>query len=586
MESTQRANPRTFLSAITNPVILLKWPTLAVIVLTTLVHVVGSVDLGLRDLFIRVPLAVLSLSPLFILLWIVHRLSIKSEPLRVTSVLFAYLLGGALRGIILESSLQASGVLASDFTTYRIFAGMTIVTSTCVLVAFTWTMIDRAQVAIHDLQLETKSLAKALEELRVRVDESDKHEAEMIQERISSELMRAIEVGSTSTQANLERLIREVVRPLSQDFARDIRRWEPHSIENLRLTLRSFWAYIDPIKHLKTPVVGIAALVISSVASLFALFEVRDAIEVIVGALLSYLITSYIIFRLFSRWLTHLRPPLRDLVLTLSFLLISIPAVITQRIALADTDNRNIYVVATLVVTPVFGWMIITGTAAIGLSNELTQKLREIRDELRWVIARINLLSWYRKGVISRLLHGPVQNSLQVAVLRLRSADESETTQIINEVFSRVDTSLKELLDPNISGPLELQTLQSIRETWQSIAEISIEVSESFREACENDLAAASIVTDLVQEICSNAIRHGEASRIDISATQGDGSIFVFIRDNGRSVVQLNKTAGLGTQFLDSCSIEWARSSTHEGNVLSLRVPTQHKFELMADKEK
>jgi signal transduction histidine kinase len=576
VKRTGKRDLKDFLRAITDPQLLDRVPLIAITFLTTLVHLISSVDLGFRDLHIRAPLALLSIAPVLALIWLAHRISGSSELIRFTLVPLSYFFGGALRGALLERLLQWSGVLEGEFESFRIFAGMTIVTGTCMVVAYSWSATQKARVTIAELQLETSTLAQALEKLRLSSDRSNRDELERVHERVSQELLQAIRADSADVGSKLETLIYQVVRPLSQDFAREIKNWKSPSTENLRLTFKTFWSSIDPVKHVRTPVVAVTSIIIASIASLFALFDFRNAVEVIVGATLSFLITSYLFFRILGKMYQYVKQPWREVLLTMTLFLIAIPTILIQRIALADTEDPNIYVIPTLAATPLVGWVIIIGTAALGLSKELTEKLAGIRDDLRWAIARINLLTWYQKGVISRMLHGPIQNSIQVAILRMKSADESKSTEIINEVIERIDRSLKDTLDPRKSTALEIQTLQSIAQTWKSVAEISIELSEAGQAALTRDLEASSIVTDLVEEVCSNSIRHGKARAINIKVDAIAGSIDISITDDGSIFIEEERSAGLGMQFLDACSIEWKRSLNQGLNSLYLRVPTSY----------
>jgi hypothetical protein len=574
---------REILRAVTNPNLLSKFPLIAIAVLTVLVHLITSVDLGFRDFELRAPIALISIAPAILLVWIAHKISGNREPLRFLLVPLAYLLGGAIRGALLEWLLREAGVLQVNFANFRIYAGMAIVASTFILVSYTWSTVQQAIADINELQIQTKNLSDALTKVREETEEADREQVAQVQERISSELFTAVQVEPSNMRASLERVVYDVVRPLSLDFATEIRNWQPPSTQSLQLTPRLFWSYLDPVKHIRIPVVGIVSMITAAIASLFALFDLQDAIEVVVGASITLLISSFVVFRIVGRLFRTLKSPLRDVILTISFIVMTIPTIIVQRLALAGNENPNLYVVPTLVITPLFGWVILIGSAALGVSKDLTGQLIQIRNDIRWAIARINLLTWYRRGVISRILHGPVQNSIQVAILRMKSADDDQNVEIAEEVIARIDAAMKEFLDPEISPELELQALDSIEETWRSVAEISIELTEACRAALTDDLPASSIVSDLVQEVCSNAIRHGGAKRIGIKADAYDGSVEIMVLDDGTARGDRVNQTGLGTQFLDACSIEWLREIVDGQNKLSLRVPTSHGHTLTSN---
>jgi signal transduction histidine kinase len=577
----QNSKRLEFLRAITNKSILRPIPVLSIILLTTLVHVIGSADLGYRNLEIRVPLAVISILPLFIFIKLSQLAQRQNEKLYFALVLFSYFLGGIVRGAIIENLLINTGLLQVTDENFRILAGMMIVTTTCLFVSYSWSMIENARTKINELKFEAEALKNALKVLQENSDESKNDDLQVIHEKISKEILTALQDDNSDLSTRLTSVVYKTIRPLSKDFAQDIRRWQPPEFENIQLSFGNFWASIDPLKHLKTPVVGIIALVISALASLVAFFDLRNAIEAISAVTVTLLITTFILFRVASRFFSELKSPLRDVVITLLFIVVSLPAVMAQRLVLADTDNPNIFVVATIVAIPIVGWLILTGSAALALTRSLTQELTAIRDDIQWAVARINLLNWYRKGLISRLLHGPIQNSVQVALLRLKSADENKSSEIISEVIQRIDRALQEILDPQISAKLERQTLEEISETWKGIAEISLRISQSCQEALRFDPATATIVTDLLQEICSNAIRHSEAKKIQILANFSDGAIDLEVMSDSKNTIQVSGEGGLGTQFLNSCSIEWRREIRDEAFQLSLKVPTSYKSRLM-----
>lgn len=559
---------------ITNPRLLSKSPLLIITALTSFVHLTTSVDLGFRDLHIRLPVSILSVTPLFITVWFAHLLGRRSKRTRYLVVPISYFLGGGLRGAFLEFLLRETGVLEEDFRAYRIFAGIAIVSTTCLIVSFTWTRSVEARKRITELQLETSELTLALEALRTRVVSENDVELLKIKDRIRQELLQAIHIDISEVRSSLEKLVNGIIKPLSLEFSREVSQWNPPSKAELDLSFKRFWMSLDPIEHLRTPVIAVVVLVFSTMASLFAFFSPRDAIEVILGVSIALLIASRLSFNLLGPTLRILATPSREILITMVFIGVSIPMVFVQRIALSGTSNPDIYAAATLIITPVFAWVIITGSAAFSLASNLNKQLKDVRDHLVWVIARINLLNWYQKGVVSRLLHGPVQNGIQVGLLRLRSADEVEANGIVQDVLARVDNALKDVLKPQISGPLALRALENLSEDWKGIADISLHLDDSFRLVLSDDIPAGAIVVDLIHELCSNSIRHGGARRIDIAAECSKNVVEVTLRDDGQSISASQVSRGLGSRFLDSCTVDWNRSISDKGNFLSLSVPT------------
>jgi len=74
----------------------------------------------------------------------------------------------------------------------------------------------------------------------------------------------------------------------------------------------------------------------------------------------------------------------------------------------------------------------------------------------------------------------------------------------------------------------------------------------------------------VVEELVSNAVRHGRATRVDVEIRQSDEGWFVSAADNGSSTT-VNRP-GLGTEVLAHVgSVEQHLSS--EGSTVTVRLP-------------
>lgn len=72
----------------------------------------------------------------------------------------------------------------------------------------------------------------------------------------------------------------------------------------------------------------------------------------------------------------------------------------------------------------------------------------------------------------------------------------------------------------------------------------------------------------------SNAIRHGRATQVNIQLETTADTIVIQGADNGAPYSNVNNRAGLGTQFIDSCAIQFERTFDSSGNAYRLELPT------------
>jgi anti-sigma regulatory factor (Ser/Thr protein kinase) len=80
---------------------------------------------------------------------------------------------------------------------------------------------------------------------------------------------------------------------------------------------------------------------------------------------------------------------------------------------------------------------------------------------------------------------------------------------------------------------------------------------------------------DLVQEVCSNAIRHGGARQMTVVCSLAPMVINIHIADDGSPVSGLTTQSGLGTRFLDSCAVYWTRAREGNTNALVMAIPVE-----------
>lgn len=567
MSPTRRSR---ILESATDSRLLEKQAFIALVALTTMVHLVTSIDLGFQRLEVRLPLALLSILPLYAILWVAHRVVRKFPRSQVPLIFLAYLLGGGIRGALLERALIDFGVVNPEAVAFRIPAGITLITGSAMTISYAWSTIQDNRFRLAALESETAALQEAYALLNSRTAENQEIKSADLSREIVERVSKIGSALSTNQRDELQKLVDDVVRPLSRRFASNIPNWRP-SQRSAEISLRRVHASLDPIKHLPPRTVAVIAVITASIASSSAFFGWKAAIELIVLVVLGLALSMTIGYPIARRYVRNLRPPLRDLEITLGFMIMAIPPALGTRIALSETQQPRVYVVPALIAVPIFGWIIMTGNAAREQASISARELLRTRDELRWHIARINLLTWFHNGLASRLLHGPIQNAIQVGIFRIRALDnEADSGLVVRDVLSRIDEAFQRAASLSPTNPKE--ACEIIAATWNGIASISTDVSDQTIDCLESDQATAGILVDLVQEACSNSIRHGGADRVQIACSTGDSLVRVVIEDNGDEFKE-SGLRGLGTQFLEACAVSWSRTRSDGTNRLTIDLP-------------
>ncbi len=550
------------------------WPAFAMsATFSLLIHLFASPEFVGQAIPFRVVAAVATVVPMFAVIALAQRTPHTHPRLRIVVVFGSYVIGGALRGWLLAQILTGAGLLQDSGADFRIPSSAIFMSSTTALFTYGWATYSNHRKTTARLRLETEALQAAL----TRLEEETQAQALEQLGRISTGIVRELqqlEVAPAGGQIDqIQRLLDEQVRPLSRTYAREVTTWSP-SLEPVRIPrLRSVWRTLRPLDCLPSPWWNLIQA-FAPVPTALTLFGGLDAIRVSLLLLVTLVPATWVLNHLARRWLRGRNTVVQAVCITIGYEVIAIIGGLASMVALSDTSKPTFYVATGLLSEPASAWVLIISRGLWREAVAQEQRIRAVHDELQWAIARVNLLAWYHRGVISRLLHGPIQNAMHAAVMRLRGSDPSTVVAgVIDELRARIAT-----VEPSATGAdqaaLDLSVaLADIQQLWHDIASIRIGVPEAVITGLRQDPASASIVLDLVQEICSNAVRHGGATSIDIDLQMGTRLVTLLISDDG-SALGNARTAGVGSQFMNSCSISWQRTRISGRNHLLVTIPS------------
>lgn len=221
-------------------------------------------------------------------------------------------------------------------------------------------------------------------------------------------------------------------------------------------------------------------------------------------------------------------------------------------------------------------WMFAALLALRRRTAALIERRREAERHLHR--ERVRLHSLYRAEMrsLARVLHGSVQDALSVAAFRIRAAiDANETLERFAELLVEVERSVGEAAGHIETVDRQADSAESvlgqIAELWEGLAKVRWRLSAAAREALATNTATRLSFNELVREACSNAVRHGEATRIDIFAHETGGELVLTVRNVGTPVRE-DIATGLGTRLLEELTLAWLREPTADGTVLTARL--------------
>lgn len=563
---------RTLVGA-TDPRIQQVTPTLILVVLTSTIHLVSSIDLATGDIPVRFPIAVLSVLPAIWLIRLAHLLVSRLSLAQVPTVIAAYVLGGSIRGWILETLLDLFNLIDPEAIRFRIFSGAIITTFAAMAISYAWSTATEARSKNHALRVEMMSLQRTLDQLAQEKRAEQVDATLSLSQRVIDELTELAVVDSTEQRNRIHYLVNDVVRPLSREHAPEWATGVTRAGNIQQVSWPTFWKLLDVVPHLPAPLLSAIAVAVSASTPIVGLYGWRTSAELVGLLAITLFATTYLSYPIFYRVIPRLPHSLQSVGVTFGFVLVAVPPAFATVLALSNTPNPYAYFVPGLVTIPIFAWVVIIGNAARAYTMQVHKDLEHIRDQLKWSIARLNVVAWYHRGLITRLLHGPIQNSLQVALLEMQASDDGEKNfRFIENALHRIDEAIRDSQSAAGSAEHDLLAMQSAMNSWRSVAQIRLAIDAQSQSALRNDAAGCAVFTDIVLEICSNAIRHGRANKLAIESALTSAGIVIHIRENGHWHSEKSEL-GLGTELMVACSLRLERTSTHQENHMMLELP-------------
>lgn len=221
--------------------------------------------------------------------------------------------------------------------------------------------------------------------------------------------------------------------------------------------------------------------------------------------------------------------------------------------------------------------------APVLLAHTSIRKLRQQEIERRIsgeleAIAKENSLFAQRVWVFRKrwllLLHGTVQSALTAAVARLQSAAEIDEfmVQMVKQDLLRAEKAI----NSETATEIDFQSsMNELRQVWQGICDIKIEISERAKRALIRNSDSAFCVNEIAKEAISNAVRHGAAERAKIQIDRIEDDLLQIEIQNDGIAPRASEKPGIGSNMLSEICLQWSLGGRSKNVVLQAELPVR-----------
>ena len=215
--------------------------------------------------------------------------------------------------------------------------------------------------------------------------------------------------------------------------------------------------------------------------------------------------------------------------------------------------------------------------------EQLYQELEMTNEKLLRAVTRIKQELWLSRRQLISQLHGTVQGALTAAITRLSTAPENDASAVAR-AQEDLDRAVMALRQGSLQEIDLISALGELRTSWEGVCDFSWRVSQADLDLIELHEKNAFYIIALATESISNAMRHGGATKVEMSMTTQDGWRLLLEIANDGTPPPPEITSGTGTKLISELSSSWAFSQEDGKSILKLEFPLSDEF-LVAEKE-
>lgn len=185
-----------------------------------------------------------------------------------------------------------------------------------------------------------------------------------------------------------------------------------------------------------------------------------------------------------------------------------------------------------------------------------------VEDELRVAVAdlaRENKLyeqkAWLARHGWYLLLHGVVQPALTSASIRASQSKEL-TLEAQNQILSDIQRAMDALKDTRSVAHAVDVSIAEIQSVWSGICDIHIFITPAATHVLRSDTVASEIMNEILKEVVSNAVRHGNASNIFGEISLLDIRTLNILISNDGLKPSKESIESVGSKMLDAVCLE------------------------------
>ena len=517
-------------------------------------------------------------APLVLARWVTLRMDPERRTTIAWIILGVFVVGATLRTLVVGSIF--SWLMGPDSALWLQRANGSFITIgiVFVLTAYTVSGAREQRRRIQELDALQSELKESAAQVQAGIQQRGEQSVERVRDILEAELATLQLQDAGADVQSLERIARDVVRPLSHDLA-DVSAVEPAPLPVTPLKVS--WVKVVDLATRGRPLRPLAVMLL-----MFIL--VFGAMAVYPTAAVRFLLfppATFIVLRLVNPVAERIigtRPVgVRFTILVVTSVVCGLIMGAVGYLIMVGMPIRQGTVLGAIFFVTIFTLGASVNAAVDASRQVVIDQLDAAAAQLRRNLALVNQVRWFQDRALSLALHGPVQAAISAAAYRLNSAMKSGevTAELVDQVRADIKAKLDVLGDSTREAVPFAEGISSIVGTWEGVCQVEPVIDPDVSRLLDGDAPLRACLVAIATEGVSNAVRHGGSTAVDLrmSIDSDAGVVLVNMASRAphRQELPPLRTSGLGMRQINDCAITWKLEVEPDGQCLRAALPSR-----------
>ena len=478
-----------------------------------------------------------------------------------------FLAAGFLRGATIYTLARESNVIGPGELQYRIFGSALFVFVALSLVTVVVANSVRATKEFEELETSRRALEQRLSSMRTEITRLNSEVAGQVSGLISpviQQLMQNLKGAKASELGSeikaLRATVDEVIRPLSLTITAANDELRQSEVDRAKVSLREDFKLSTTLLPANQilPFWSTLLIVLISTPAAFS-FYAKDGFL----ALLSFALSSFVSLELAVVVLRRIQMKVIP-ALFLQVALFAVSGYLSAEVLdFLNFSSENYSMIRIILLSVIIGVAVFIGQLRQTHRESTRALAAEINLQLEYLNSQARRELWINRRRIATILHGPVQAALYASAMRLAQAVRP-SRKLIQSVNADLENALEVLKFDSVEATNLRDVLRQIVDVWAGTCEIYLNISKNVLQSAKNNPLLAEALVEVLREAVSNAIKHGQATEIEVEAKVSGEVIEVSILNNGKAPVN-QAGNGFGSKLYDELTHSWGLNETADG---------------------